>query len=193
VELKADHTYYAEHQGHMTLWASGTGTWRVEGDKLVLSPDEGDGRSPLPDHLIVEGDAQGVALRIPKGGILWKEPLLATSCDGAYWKGTALNRKGAPPPIRDGEYTFQHRFAEHPSIPSVAQVRFGNGRVVVTNTTPGTPFPMGVVAEGQLLWNGRVGQWIIARTPADQDATEVGGCSDGPEVIDLEKRVYWTC
>lgn len=21
----------------------------------------------------------------------------------------------------------------------------------------------------------------------------VGGCSDGPEVIDLEERIYWTC
>ena len=24
-------------------------------------------------------------------------------------------------------------------------------------------------------------------------ATEVGGCSDGPEVVDLKKRIYWTC
>ncbi|MUV14542.1 hypothetical protein [Noviluteimonas gilva] len=101
---------------------------------------------------------------------------------------------GAPPPLPDGEYTFHHRFAEHPSMPSIdMRVRFGEGRIVVTNTTPGTPFPLGVVAEGQLLWNGKVGKWIIARTPADQEAREVGGCSDGPEVVDLEKRIYWTC
>ena len=24
-------------------------------------------------------------------------------------------------------------------------------------------------------------------------AEAVGGCSDGPEVVDLEKRIYWTC
>ena len=194
MELKADHTYYAEYQGHMTLWGSGTGEWRLEGDKVVLSPDHVDGQSPLPDRLIVERSAQGVALRIPKGGILWKAPLSAVSCDAVGWDGTSFNRKGAPPPIPDGEYTVHHRFAEHPSMPSVDMlVRFGDGRIVVTNTTPNTPFPLGVVAEGQLLWNGRVGKWIIARTPADQKATEVGGCSDGPEVVDLEKRVYWTC
>jgi hypothetical protein len=194
VALKADHTYYAEHQGDITLWGSGTGEWHVEGNKVVFSPDHVDGQSPLPESLIVERGAQGVALRIPKGGILWKAPLSATSCDAVSWRGTALNRKGAPPPIPDGDYTFHHRFAEHPSMPSVDMlVRFGGGRIVVTNTTPGTPFPLGVVAEGQLLWNGNVGEWIIARTPADQKATEVGGCSDGPEVVDLEKRVYWTC
>jgi hypothetical protein len=194
VELKADHTYYAEYQGHMTLWGSGTGEWRVEGDKVVFSPDHVDGKSPLPDRLLVEHSAQGVALHIPKGGNLWTTPLTIASCDAVGWQGTALDRKGAPPPIPYGEYTFQHRFAEHPSMPSIdMRVRFVDGRIVVTNTTPGTPFPLGVVAEGQLLWNGRVGKWIIAHTPADQEATDVGGCSDGPEVVDLEKRIYWTC
>src|SRR6476620_5585760 len=72
----------------------------------------------------------------------------------------------ARPPIPYGEYTFHHRFAEHPSMPSAdMRVRFGAGRIVVTNTTPGTPLPLGVVAEGQLLWTGYVGKWIIARTP----------------------------
>jgi hypothetical protein len=79
-------------------------------------------------------------------------------------------------------------------MPSVDMlVRFGEGRIVVTNTTPGTSFPLGVVAEGQLRWNGNVGRWIIARTPADVEATKVGACSGGPHVVDLEKRIYWTC
>lgn len=194
VQLKPDHTYYAEHQGDITLWGSGTGQWRVEDNTVVFSPDHVDGQPPVPERLIVERGWHRVALHIPNGGILWKAPLSPMSCDAASWEGTALNRKGAPPPIPDGEYTFHHRFAEHPSMPSAdMRVRFGAGRIVVTNTTPGTPFPLGVVAEGQLLWNGYVGKWIIARTPADQKATEVGGCSDGPEVVDLEKRVYWTC
>ena len=72
-------------------------------------------------------------------------------------------------------------------------VRIRNGRITVTNNMSATPFPVGIVAEGLLLWNGRVGKWIIARTEADRDATEAGGCSDGPEVVDLEERVYWTC
>jgi hypothetical protein len=194
VELKADHTYYAEYQGHTTLWGSGTGLWRLYEGKVEFSPDHVDGQDPLPGNLKVAHGKDGVRLHIPNGGPLWKQALSATACDAVTWQGTVLNRKGAPPPIPAGEYTFQHRFAEHPSMPSVdIQVRFGDGRIVVTNTTPGTPFPLGVVAEGQLRWNGNVGRWIIANSPADVEATEVGACSDGPEVVDLEKRIYWTC
>jgi hypothetical protein len=99
-----------------------------------------------------------------------------------------------PLPIADGDYKFEHRFAEHPSLHSVTMdVRIRDGRIVITNTTPSSAFPVGVVAEGRLLWNGRVGQWIIADKEADRNATEVGGCTDGPEVVDLEHRVYWTC
>lgn len=36
-------------------------------------------------------------------------------------------------------------------------------------------------------------QWVIVRSEADRHATEVGGCSDGPEVVDLQQKIYWTC
>lgn len=101
---------------------------------------------------------------------------------------------GTPVPIPDGDYTFHHRFAEHPSMPGVdMQVRIRDGHIVVTNTAPGTPFGIGVVAEGELRWNAKNRAWIIARTPADADAEEVGGCSDGPYAIDLDGRTFWTC
>ncbi|GGD40918.1 hypothetical protein [Pseudoxanthomonas indica] len=194
VELKADHTYYAEHQGHMGLWESGIGVWRQDGNKIDFSRDQVDDKSSLPSRLKIKHGPEGVTLHIPNGGILWEEPLTIRSCDGVGWQGTALNRKGAPPAIPAGEYTFQHRFAEHPSMPSVdMRVRFADGHITVTNTRPGTPFPLGVVAEGQLRWNGNVGRWIVARTPADVEATEVGACTEGPEVVDLEQRIYWTC
>lgn len=194
LQLKADGTYYGEYQGHITLWGSATGTWRVENNKLVLTSTHVTDQPPLPDRLILERHAQGVELRIPKGGILWKNPFTTASCDSMHWQGTLFGHEGAPPPIPDGEYTFHHRFAEHPTMPSVdMQVRFHDGRTTVTNTTPASPFPVGVIADGVLLWNGKRGTWIIGRTPADRDATEVGGCSDGPEVVDLEQRIYWTC
>ena len=118
----------------------------------------------------------------------------ASACASAPTRATPEALAGAPLPLADGDYTFQHRFAEHPSIPSVPmQVRIRDGRITVTNNMPATPFPVGIVAEGLLLWNGRVDKWIIAHTEADRDATEAGGCSDGPEVVDLEERVYWTC
>lgn len=97
-------------------------------------------------------------------------------------------------PIRSGRYDFQHRFAEDPalvSIPLVAKIR---GRhIVLINETESRVFPKGVIAEGTLMWHARSGQWIIGHQPADRDAEDVGGCSDGPEVVDLKGRVYWTC
>ncbi|BCT93940.1 hypothetical protein LYSHEL_29670 [Lysobacter helvus] len=100
----------------------------------------------------------------------------------------------APKPLADGDYTFAHRFAEQPSMPSVSMhVRIRKGHIVVTNESVSSAFEKGVVDEGLLLWHPATQQWIIGDTPADAKAPEVGGCSGGPEVIDLAKRIYWTC
>lgn len=29
--------------------------------------------------------------------------------------------------------------------------------------------------------------------PSDADAPQVGGCSEGPDVVDLVRKIYWTC
>lgn len=43
------------------------------------------------------------------------------------------------------------------------------------------------------MWHAASGQWIVGYEPGDAAAPCLGGCSDGPAVIDLEKRIYWTC
>ena len=55
------------------------------------------------------------------------------------------------------------------------------------------PFPAGVLAEGELMWHPTSKQWIIGQAPSDRSLQDVGGCSDGPEVVDLIGKVYWTC
>lgn len=65
--------------------------------------------------------------------------------------------------------------------------------IKLINHSASSAFPEGVVEEGDLLWHASSGQWIVAETAADADATDVGGCSDGPAVIDLERKIYWTC
>ena len=98
------------------------------------------------------------------------------------------------PPLPSGRYTFQHRFSEQPSIPSVALTAVVDGaHIVLTNQSDSPALPKGVVAEGMLLWHPASGQWIIGNSPADAAAKEVGGCSDGPEVVDLANHIYWTC
>jgi hypothetical protein len=98
-------------------------------------------------------------------------------------------------PLPDGDYTFTHRFAEQPAMPSITMhVRIRGRRVIVTNDDgPTDVFAKGVVDEGLLLWHAASQQWIIGDSEADKDAPEVGGCSGGPEVIDLAKKIYWTC
>ncbi|MEL1266065.1 hypothetical protein [Pseudoxanthomonas putridarboris] len=111
--------------------------------------------------------------------------LLVTSAQAS--SGPAL-------PIQSGQHTFQHRFSEHPSIPSIPLIaKISGGRIVLVNETPSDVFPQGIVAEGTLMWHAGSNQWIIGHSSADQQAQDVGGCSDGPEVVDLERKVYWTC
>ncbi len=43
------------------------------------------------------------------------------------------------------------------------------------------------------MWHEQSQQWIIGNKATDTKITDVGGCSEGPEVVDLKQRVYWTC
>ena len=99
-----------------------------------------------------------------------------------------------PIPIKSGEYTFQHRFAEHPTMPSFRlRAKVDGSHIVLTNPAPSGPFPAGVLAEGELMWHAASKQWIIGSHASDRSVGDVGGCSDGPEVVDLVGKVYWTC
>jgi len=100
------------------------------------------------------------------------------------------------PPLPSGDYVFLHKFAEaeQSSIPSIkvdAQIR--GHHIVLINNDRTDVFPAGVLEEGTLMWHAASGQWIIGREPTDVDAPQVGGCSDGPAVVDLERKIFWTC
>lgn len=105
------------------------------------------------------------------------------------------NTATAPPfPMASGQYTFQHRFAEHPTLPSLSlDASIDGTHIVLTNPKASGPFPAGILAEGELMWHAGSSQWIIAQDDNDRTAEDVGGCSDGPEVIDLVGKIYWTC
>ena len=97
-------------------------------------------------------------------------------------------------PIESGTYRFQHKFAEHPSMPSIeVTVVIDGRRVKIVNEQATDVFPKGTLAKGILLWHPDSRQWIIGKNKADREVSDVGGCSDGPEVIDLTDKVYWTC
>ena len=96
-------------------------------------------------------------------------------------------------PISHGSYTFQHKFAEHPNSESISlDVEITGSKITVTNNNELSAWPKGVVEEGQLFLHSSK-KWIITHNESDKQAIEVGGCTDGPTVVDLIKKVYWTC
>lgn len=97
-------------------------------------------------------------------------------------------------PLRSGTYLFKHRYAEQPAMESfnVRVTLYGN-TISVSTLRASPPFPKGVIAAGKLVWNAHAGAWIVATEDADKFTQEVGGCSGGPEIIDLKRKIYWTC
>ena len=73
------------------------------------------------------------------------------------------------------------------------RVHIKGQRITVVNSETSQVFPKGVIAKGWLLWNEPTSQWIIGEAQADRYNSDVGGCSAGSEVVDLVKRIYWTC
>lgn len=97
-------------------------------------------------------------------------------------------------PIRSGLYIFQHRYAEQPTMPSITLLAKINGHhIVLINQSQSDVFPMGVIVDGALAWHAQSKQWIVIQTKSDRSAKDVGGCSEGPDVIDLINKIYWTC
>lgn len=97
-------------------------------------------------------------------------------------------------PIANGTYTFLVKHTEHPDIPGgTLQAEIVDDRITLVSKPGASVFLAGVVEEGRLQWHASSGRWIIGDSEADASAPDAGGCSDGPSVIDLKQRIYWTC
>jgi hypothetical protein len=98
------------------------------------------------------------------------------------------------PPIATGSYRFELRDPEFPDqAPIETRGTVVLDEVVFTTVGNSSRFPPGTRFEGKLAWNAANGKWVLASSPGDGSAKDVGGCSDGPEVVDLEHFVFWVC
>ena len=99
--------------------------------------------------------------------------------------------------LKNGTYKFSIRDAEYYSHPIVAKCKViikGNKIKVIYTDTTLTNIKYGdIFDEGILIKNKKTKKWIIGTSKKDADAEEVGGCSDGPRVIDLKKKELWNC
>ena len=77
------------------------------------------------------------------------------------------------------------------SITLIAEII--DDHIELTNADSDSVFPFGLIDEGTLMWHAASQQWIIGDSEEDRKAADVGGCSDGPSVVDLVKLEYWTC
>lgn len=73
------------------------------------------------------------------------------------------------------------------------QVIIDNPKIVVQNTEESKIWPTGVIEDGELFFHKASQQWIIIHSNEDKKALEIGGCTDGPTVVDLVNKIYWTC
>ena len=102
----------------------------------------------------------------------------------------------SPPeqPLATGRYEFQLRSALHPGTKDITLIaEIIDDHIELTNADSDEVYDFGVIAEGTLMWHAATQQWIIGDSEEDRNATEVGGCSGGPHVVDLVKLEYWTC
>ncbi len=101
---------------------------------------------------------------------------------------------GQKPPT--GTYTYAVKWAEWPNMtgPNVKVVIKKDSVFVYALDSNMTLSSKGdILAKGILIFHKKTSQWIIATKLEDKDAPEVGGCSDGPTIIDFKNKWFWLC
>jgi hypothetical protein len=94
-----------------------------------------------------------------------------------------------------GTYEYQVAFVEWSgkSLRSTVTVIISGDSIKVINDGSLSGKKGGIIERGKIMKHKSTGKWIIATKPEDEFADEIGGCSDGPRVIDFKNRKWWTC
>ena len=97
---------------------------------------------------------------------------------------------------KNGTYTYTIAFAEHQgkSLGVTCTVIIkGDSIKVIHNGNPNLSGEKGEIIDEGIIIKHKSGKWIIGQSPEDKNAEEIGGCSDGPLVIDFKNKRLWTC
>lgn len=108
-----------------------------------------------------------------------------------FCSSAALSQKPA-----DGDYTYKVAFAEWQgrSQNCTVLVRIKGDSIQVIHNGGGLSGKKGeVIDSGMIMKHSRTGKWIIAHDKKDRNAKTIGGCTDGPAVIDFDRKVFWLC
>ena len=98
---------------------------------------------------------------------------------------------------RNGTYTYKIAYAEWGGKTMGATcmvVIKGDSIKIIHNGRKGITGNKGdILDQGIIMKHTRTGKWIIGHRPADKNAKEIGGCSEGPAIIEFSKKLFWTC
>jgi len=98
---------------------------------------------------------------------------------------------------KNGSYTYSIAYAEWggKTLGSTCTVIIkGDSITVMHNDKKNVTGNKGdIFAKGIIMKHIKTGKWIIGHNAKDKNAKEVGGCSDGPSVIDFKHKIFWGC
>ena len=98
---------------------------------------------------------------------------------------------------KDGTYTYSIAFAEWngKSLGATCTVIIKGDSIKVVHNGKGnlTGKKGDILDQGIIMKHTKTGKWIIGHSSKDKDAKEIGGCSDGPSIIDFKRKRFWSC
>ena len=98
---------------------------------------------------------------------------------------------------KDGFYTYKIAFAEWEgeSLGATCLVQIKGDSIKIIHNGKGnlTGKKGDILDQGIIMKHRKTGKWIIGHSSKDKDAKEIGGCKDGPSVIDFKRKTFWSC
>ena len=50
-----------------------------------------------------------------------------------------------------------------------------------------------IIDQGIITKHKQTGKWIISHSAKDKKSKSIGGCADGPSIIDFKNKKFWSC
>ena len=99
--------------------------------------------------------------------------------------------------IKDGTYKFTMAFTEYATRnldTTCTVVIKGRYITVLHDGNQSIKGKKGdIINQGILMKHKRTRKFIIGSSEKDKLAEEIGGCTDDPNIVDIEKKIFWTC
>lgn len=98
---------------------------------------------------------------------------------------------------KDGTYTYTIAYAEWQGKSNGATctvvIKGDSIKIIHDGKSNLTGKKGDIIDKGILMKHTKTGKWIVGHDAKDKEAKEIGGCSDGPSIIDFKKKRFWLC